>query len=269
MIAITYTFSPSTTAASSQVNQNFSDLVTATNDRIPSSGWIEVSDSWSYASADGHGFTITVPAGAAAKYSAGMRIKLTQASTVRYFIIQIVADTLLTVYGGTDYTLANSAITSINYSPVKAPLGFPMSPIKWTEISSTSTQGSQASPTQNVYYNLGGFTLNVPIGMWDLSYQVVAGCYKSGGTVQIEMLITLATVTNNDDDKEFNVWLYNAASSSVLTHVIETVTRNKIVSLTTKKTYYLIAKAGQPSMSEIDFRNEVATGVIKAVNAYL
>ena len=84
------------------------------------SGWIIANEAWTYASAT----TITVPSGAAAKYSVGDKIRLTQ-TTVKYFYITAVADTLLTVTGGSDYTLTNAAITLNYYSHETSPVGFP------------------------------------------------------------------------------------------------------------------------------------------------
>lgn len=83
-------------------------------------GWNAVADTWTYASAT----TITVPTGAASLYSVGDKIKLTQ-TTTKYFYIVTVADTLLTVTGGSDYTLANAAITSPYVSHISNPVGFP------------------------------------------------------------------------------------------------------------------------------------------------
>jgi len=83
-------------------------------------GWISANESWSYASAT----TITVPSGAASKYAKGDKIKLTQ-TTVKYFYIVGVADTVLTVTGGSDYTVANAAITLNYYSHSTSPIGFP------------------------------------------------------------------------------------------------------------------------------------------------
>jgi hypothetical protein len=83
-------------------------------------GWNSVVDSWSYASA----VTITVPSGAATLYSKGDKLKLTQ-TTVKYFYIVNVADTTLTITGGSDYTLANAAISSIYISHGGTPIGFP------------------------------------------------------------------------------------------------------------------------------------------------
>jgi len=89
-------------------------------DAIRRDGWLTVADSWAYASAS----TITVPSGAASLYQKGDKIKLTQ-TTVKYFYIIRVADTVLTVTGGSNYTVANAAITSPFYSHQESPIGFP------------------------------------------------------------------------------------------------------------------------------------------------
>ena len=85
-----------------------------------SNGWSSANETWAYASAS----TITVPSGAAAKYAVGDKIKLTQ-TTVKYFYIVGVSDTVLTVTGGSTYTIAAAAITSPYYSHVGSPNGFP------------------------------------------------------------------------------------------------------------------------------------------------
>src|SRR3989304_2551793 len=100
-------------------------------------GWVNADETWVYASADDPTFTFTI-AGVdlTGKYSAGMRIKLTQ-TTAKYFIITKVAfstDTTITIYGGTDYDLANAAMPAPFYSTVKAPLSFPLDPLLWSVI---------------------------------------------------------------------------------------------------------------------------------------
>jgi len=87
-------------------------------------GWVSAGESWSYASAS----TITVPSGAASKYSVGMKIKITQ-TTDKFFYISAVADTVLTVNGAGLYTVANAAITSPYYSSQATPHNFPMTMI--------------------------------------------------------------------------------------------------------------------------------------------
>ena len=85
-------------------------------------GWMPVSESWSYASAT----TITVPSGAASRFQKGDKLKLTNNSTTKYFYIVGVADTVLTVTGGSDYTVHDSAISNIYVSRADRPFGFPV-----------------------------------------------------------------------------------------------------------------------------------------------
>ena len=83
-------------------------------------GWTAGVGTWTYASAT----SITIPSGGTSIYAVGDKIKLTQ-TTVKYFYVVAVASTTLTITGGTDYTLANAAITSPYYSHMGAPVGFP------------------------------------------------------------------------------------------------------------------------------------------------
>lgn len=82
--------------------------------------WTPVSVTWTYGSAT----TINVPTGAASLYQIGDKIKITQ-TTEKFFYVIAVADTLLTVTGGSDYTVANATITSPYYSHAENPVGFP------------------------------------------------------------------------------------------------------------------------------------------------
>lgn len=76
-------------------------------------GWLEITDgAWSYASAT----TITVPSGAANIYAVGDQIRLKQGGGYKYFSVVSVADTTLTVTGGSDYSVANAAITDAAFS---------------------------------------------------------------------------------------------------------------------------------------------------------
>lgn len=100
-------------------------------------GWVAVSDSWAYASST----TITVPTDATTKYSVGDKIKLVQSATTKYFYITGVTATVLTVSGGSDYTVANAAISSIYYSKVATPLSFPQY-FNWTPTWTNLTTGN-------------------------------------------------------------------------------------------------------------------------------
>lgn len=87
-------------------------------------GWQPATDTWTYASAT----TFTI-AGVdrTAIFTSGTKIKLTQ-TTAKYFYVvgsAFSTNTTVTVTGGTDYTLANAAITLPNYSYASNPQGFP------------------------------------------------------------------------------------------------------------------------------------------------
>lgn len=118
-------------------------------------GWTNANESWAYATAN----TITVPSGAAAKYKKGDKIKLTQ-TTVKYFYVTAVADTVLTVTGGTDYTVANAAITNNYYSHQENPIGFPdwfncAAPTWATTSIDNGTGGQQPTAGSNTFKIIG------------------------------------------------------------------------------------------------------------------
>ncbi len=109
-----------------------------------SDGWIEVSDTWTYASAT----TFTI-AGVdrTSVLTPGTKIKLTQ-TTVKYFVVASSAfstDTTVTLMATTDYSLANAAITSPFYSYHDAQ-GFPSA----FNYSTANITGFTANPTANV-----------------------------------------------------------------------------------------------------------------------
>lgn len=87
-------------------------------------GWISDSKTWTYASAT----TFTISGNYVTQFPIGTKIKLTQTS-VKYFYVVAVSysapNTTVTVAAGSDYSLANAAITLPYYSYVSSPQGFP------------------------------------------------------------------------------------------------------------------------------------------------
>lgn len=126
-------------------NADFLDVADAIDQLQSDStvGWQLVDETWTYASST----TITVPTGATGRFQKGDKLKLDNTST-KYFVVTNVTTTVLTVTGGTDYTVANSAITAIYVSRAERPFGFP------AYFSYTPTYGAQAgsfsgTPTTN------------------------------------------------------------------------------------------------------------------------
>jgi hypothetical protein len=203
----------------------------------------------------------------------GMRVKLTQ-STVKYFIITKVAfstNTTVTVYGGTDYDLVSTgttAITAFSYSTSRAPAGFPMDPTKWTVETTDTTQRSQASPTSGTWYNLGTKSIEIPIGVWDVSYQVSQSVERQS-TGNMDVSTTLSTANNSQSDADFTSYALTAQLSSGTMYLNTPAFRQKILSLAAKTTYYLNTKTDQSSIATLYNNNGASKLLIKAVCAYL
>lgn len=222
----------------------------------PEDGWLAAGETWTYASADDPTFTFTISGDKTSKYSPGMRLKLTQ-TTVKYFIITKVehsgGTTTITAYGGTDYDLANAAISNPYFSTQKAPHGFPLDPSKWAHrYTDSGTIRTQASPTVNVWYNLNSASLVVPIGCWRLRFQVAVQVTDGG------VIATLSTANNSQTDLELTAAGVSGYQAN----------RDKTVLLTSKTTYYLNSMT--PSApANLWNRADLATTTIEAICAYL
>lgn len=143
-------------------------------------GWIPVTGTWTYASAS----TITVPSGAANIYNKGDKIRWKQGGGWKYGNIANVADTLLTIFVNTDYTVANAAITDVYYSKIQNPLDFPnvfnwavthggFSSAPATYAARYSISGKQC----RINYNGGNGTSNA--ATFTVSLPVTAAAYQS------------------------------------------------------------------------------------------
>jgi len=245
-------------------------LLTYFNTLFPGKdGWQSVSDSWTYASADAPTFTITVPSGAASLYGVGDRIKLTQ-TTVKYFIVTAVADTVLTVYGGTDYTLANAAISAISYSHMKAPIGFPLDPLKWGVYVTDTSSRLQASPSSGTGYNPGttNVQITVPIGSWKFGYDVNAYVNNDTATDTNNISISLSTTNNSHSDVTMKSTIRNSGASGNWNMVIN-VRREKYLLVASKTLYYLVCSVDAASVENIGFRGDVGNTNLFAVCSYL
>lgn len=200
---------------------------------------------------------------------AGMRIKWTQNSTVRYAIVTKVefsTNTTMTVYGGTDYDVDDTAthtISAFSYSSAKAPAGFPLDPTKWTVEVKDTSDDTQSSPTVNTWYNLGPITLDIPIGVWRTSYDCVI---QLNSTTSVTMLATLSDANNTESDKDYTTVI--AASHSSAT--VFTCRKEKILSLTAKDTYYLNARYNSGTVTALSFLGSTwSPTIIRAICAYL
>lgn len=172
-----------------------------------SNAWAPANESWAYASAT----TITVPSGAAAKYAVGDKIKLTQ-TTVKYFYVVGVADTVLTVTGGDDYSVANAAITDNYYSHATSPIDFP----QFFAFTPTVTAGS------------GTFTTVAAVAAFSLQgrtcYFKVEVTTTDAGTAATETRVTLPIApAENERDIGSGLERWNTGDALVIRPISSTV----------------------------------------------
>ena len=232
-------------------------------------GWSAAAETWTYASADDPTFTFTAPGDLTGTYNAGMRVKLTQ-TTAKYFLITAVSHaggtTTITIYGGTDYDLANAAISNPYYSTGKAPQGFPQDPTKWTVITTSTSLDQQTSPVNGTVYNLGSLTIIIPIGAWDVTLQVLLDFHRSAGGPQLGK-IGLSTANNSFSDLQLAgaSWAVDSGTP----RSIAQVNRERQLVLASKTAYYLVASINTTGGVELNARGDIATTVLRAVSAYL
>lgn len=236
---------------------------------IPSDGWNTFSGTLAYSSVDGHVFVVTTTVDPTTLIQKGDRIKFTNNAVTFYGIVVAIASGTITIYGGTDNVVANSAITSPYYSHNKNPFGFNIDPLKWTEQTTDITNATQASPVNGTWYNLGSLKLDVPIGAWHLCYKVVVSTRKST-TYTASVKSTLSTANNTESDGDFTTYYsWTQSYAQYDKTIFNNAYVDKHVLLASKTSYYLNAAAQEASQDDVSFRGDLAKTIIKAVSAYL
>ncbi len=238
------------------------------NGCVPIDGWIPAGETWTYASADSPTFTFTISGDKTTKYYPGMRLKLTHSSTTKYFIVTKVSysspNTTVTVYGGTDYTLASSAITNPYYSMMKAPAGFPLDPLKWTVSLINTTIYEQSNPVKEQWYNLGSLSIYIPIGAWRVDFWVVAQALQPSAAA-ISLNAALSTSTSSATDSDLKMLYYLESC----TGYIGLITKGKYLNLSSKTRYYVIESCNGTNISKLYCNGASSATKVMAVCAYL
>lgn len=172
---------------------------------------VYATETWTYASAT----TITVPTDATERYAVGDKIRIKQGAGYKYFYIVTVAATLLTVTGGSDYTVANSAITDNYVSKAASPVGFP----QWFAYTPTWA-GYSSDPTGIT----ARFSLNGRLCTVVLSCSANGTSNTTSNTVTVPITsaqaVTLATLIKYNDNSITSAtpgYGSLAASSNILT----------------------------------------------------
>jgi hypothetical protein len=150
-------------------------------------GWIEIPDSWTYASAT----TINVPTNATLLYQKGWGIRFKQGGAFKYAYMTTVAATLLTVTGGSDYTVANAAITDIAVCPnPHTAFGFP----DWFNYApvvngSAGSAGTYAESESSCKFAISGKMMHTRV------HKVVSNVGSWTGTLRVSTPTTVVVQT--------------------------------------------------------------------------
>ncbi len=243
--------------------------VPPTGGSLPGDGWIPMGGTWSFSSADAPTFVISINSDITENIKVGGRIGLIQATT-KFFIVTAVGPfsggaTLITVYGGTDYILDNAPISSPNYSPIKKPGFFPTDPTKWTVSASNTSNNSQANPVAATWYNVGAFTISLPIGAWRVYFKgQIEGTIAAATTLGVRA--TLSTANNSESLPAITA----AATFGPLTTLGQFVTSpTVIIVLASRTTHYLNVYTGLTGLTTIAIRGDRTQTSIQAECAYL
>jgi hypothetical protein len=241
-------------------------------------GWFDFAlfgTTLAYVSADAPTFVFSVNADMTGLIEPGMRIRLTQ-TTNKYFVVTAVGAyaagvTPITIYGGTDYTLLNAAISAGAFSTHKKPFGFNASPAKWTEQLKDTSNRSQAAPAANTWFNPGTLSLSFPIGAWFAEYGCDGTINSGSGLQTLEFYTTLSTANNSESDSDFTAHAdWTGGSGSVTSLEFHSAnTRRKTLVLAAKTSYFLNIKTPSASVTSISLNGAQAPSIIRAVCAYL
>lgn len=238
-------------------------------------GWVADTNTWTFSSADAPIYVVSVNADMTAIISVGMFIRLVHGAATKYFIVHAVGAfsggvTLLTLYGGTTYTLSATAITVPHYSSAKAPFGFPPNPDSWSVTATDTNNASQAAPTADVWYNVGSVQISMPIGAWKTNYSVDLQVISTLAAVaQLGVRVTLSTANNSVSDTGWtNGYLIITPVNVGLAHRLSINSPMRIVVAAAKTTHYLNALSSQ-TVTSFSYRGDIKATKISLVSAYL
>lgn len=167
---------------------------------IESGGWSPFSSNSLYSTAPVYASatTFTIAGDWTSVLQKGDKIKLTQ-TTVKYFVVKSVSysapNTTVTVYGSTDYSVADATIASPYYSKANNPQGFPD---MMTEVGVylSGNQSIAAGATDDIEFDTEDFD---NLGEFNTTTHVLT--VKNEGKYLVNVLATMDDVDNAKDTR--------------------------------------------------------------------
>lgn len=237
-----------------------------------SDGWNASNNTWTFLLSDSPSYVIYTSANVTGTIGTGMKFQLTHQSQTKNFFITNTSitgsTTYLNLYGGTDYTLnITGTITNPKYSQAKSPFGFPVNPNKWRVTFTNTTQCTQANPVQNTWYNAGSLSVNIPVGLWEVSLKVAISVIENSSSGNC--LVTLSTTNNSESNPNMTGFMALAATGATAISNTLTVFVSDVYDLSAKQTNYFNISTTLSGISNIYMRNELSALLFVAQCAYL
>lgn len=235
---------------------------------VPEATWTATGETWVYASwTSGTRIgTITVPTDATTKYSAGMRIKISQSTGgTKYGIVVGVTSTLLTIFFPSGTTLNNETISTPYYSSLKAPYGFPVNSSLWSLVAYSGT--SVDTQTINTSWQNANFNLPVGSGSWYVEAFALLRVVRNAGTGMVSSIgITTSSggtpsIENQVSNGDWGSTVYSVSQGGQVAGVLE---------LSSAGTIYLVTSISTTTdVTTYQLENTNGQAWIKAKCAYL
>lgn len=223
------------------------------------SDWRDIDATLTYSSASLDTFVATTSTDLTTLIQPGMKIKLTQ-TTPKYFYVTAIDASTITLFGGDSYDLVSATITTPQFSALSAPIGFPKEENLWSYEATDVNLQTVASPTQNLWINVGSVSLTYQIGCWKAYYSVAVTLEKSGGTIQGQA--TLSTANNSESDVDFTTRLEGSELIGT------TLSKEKVLVITSATPYYLNTRTTTASVTNLYNTNSLSKAVIRATLTY-
>jgi hypothetical protein len=214
-----------------------------------------------------------------AKYDAATAQGTGDLTLTKYFLCTASSysnpNTTVTLYGGTDHSLADSAITAAYYSTQKAPYGFPLGQDKWTYTVRYLESPYKTAPTAGVWYGstnawtAGGSaqTMAVPIGNWQLSLKASTIAVDAAAlNAAIYVALSKSPSTGATGDTCYTVSYQTITAGFTTEHPILIIYP---VSLSAKTTYYVLAMSATATLDTVGVDGANQGSTIKATSTLL
>lgn len=112
------------------------------HDHYQNDGWIPVSDTWTYLSAN----SFTIPTDGTTTYQKGDFVRWKEAGVFKYGVIGSLTATIATLIANTDHVVTNVTITDVSYSRAANPYGWP----EWFNYTMTPSGSGGGTLTSQV-----------------------------------------------------------------------------------------------------------------------